>query len=521
MRGTHRAGLLAVTTTLGVMVATAITACTAQTGGSPSPRAGRPSYATVPCPKPNIPPLGPDVNLGPNFTCGYLTVPENRNQPDGRKIRIAVVRAKAASATPRPDPIVYLTGGPGGLAHLDAVSAVAHGMNADREVIFVSQRGSYHDDPLLNCPDYDAYLDGPALRMRFSDPATGALGATVVKACRDRLAATGADLASYNTAENAADIADLRVALGIKEWNVYGVSYGTDLAQWLLRDHADGIRSVVLDSVVPVNQNIFREWWPAAAGMYRALSDACALQPACAAAYPNLKDEFTATVNRLNEHPIIVAAQDASGKTVRVNIDGYTLANLVVQQSYVGTSGFVKVPRMIHQLANGDGSMAAAALLSRTGPPGLVGYGLAFGAYCREMASWTNQAEVTSTAKAVLPSFPTQVLRLVPVSGRVFDECAAWKVGSATPAERAPAVSNIPVLILGGTFDGVTPISWADVVAKGLKNSQVIPIPGAGHGVFLESTCAQSLTHAFVDNPTRRVDRACATNATIPPFTTH
>ncbi|HEV7421094.1 MAG TPA: hypothetical protein VGO30_14780 [Mycobacterium sp.] len=37
--------------------------------------------------------------------------------------------------------------------------------------------------------------------------------------------------------------------LGIREWNYYGVSYGSDLALQLLRDHPDGSRSVVADSV--------------------------------------------------------------------------------------------------------------------------------------------------------------------------------------------------------------------------------------------------------------------------------
>jgi pimeloyl-ACP methyl ester carboxylesterase len=505
---------LAAMTASALIVTTAVTACSTQVG--------RPSYSytTAPCPDPNIPELGPSVNLGPNFTCGYLTVPENRDKPDGRKIRVAVTRAKAASETPKPDPIVYLTHGPGGIAFLDAVREVANGMNADREVIFVAQRGNYHSDPHLTCPEYDAFLDGTALSMKFSDPATGAQGAAVVKACRDRLAATGVDLASYNSAENAADIADLRVALGIKEWNVYGVSYGTDLAQWLLRDHPDGIRSMVLDSVSPVNQNIVKEGWPAAAGMYRALFDACARQPACAAAYPNLKEEFTATVNHLNQTPIVVVTRNPEGKPVKVNIDGYTLANLVVQQSYIGTSGFVKVPSMIHELANGDGSEAAAAMFARIGPPGLLGYGLAFGAYCREMVSWTNQTEVTSTGKAVLPEFPDEVLQLIPVLGRVFKECAVWDVGSATRAERAPAASDVPTLLMGGAFDGVTPAGWADVVAKNLRKSQVIPIPGAGHDVFEQSTCARSLMHAFIDNPTRPVDRACITSIAIPPFTT-
>ncbi|MDT2003786.1 alpha/beta hydrolase [Rhodococcus opacus] len=83
-------------------------------------------------------------------------------------------------------------------------------------------------------------------------------------------------------------MADLRVALGLDEWNVYGVSYGSDLALTVLRDHPDGVRSVVLDSVVPTQSNIIGEFWPNAAEGYRALFDACAAQPACAGRLPRL-----------------------------------------------------------------------------------------------------------------------------------------------------------------------------------------------------------------------------------------
>ena len=117
------------------------------------------------------------------------------------------------------------------------------------------------------------------------------------------MAATGVDLAAYNTTENAADIADLRVALGIDSWNVYGVSYGSRLALTVLRDHPQGIRSVVLDSVSPPTVNIVETWWSAPASSFKAIFAACAAQAACAKAYPNLESDFTATVNRLDKTP--------------------------------------------------------------------------------------------------------------------------------------------------------------------------------------------------------------------------
>ena len=479
----------------------------------------QPVFTSTPCPDPNIPELGPGANLSPAFSCGSLTVPENRANPNGRTIRIAVARVPAATATPRPDPIVYLTGGPGGIAFLDAVQAVASGMNADREVIFVDQRGTYHSDPFLACPEYDAYLNA-SLQLHFSDEATGTLDEASVHACRDRLAETGVDFSAYNSAENAADIADLRVALGIETWNVYGVSYGTDLAQWLLRDHPEGIRSVVLDSVVPIDQNIIEAWWPAAAMGYQALFDTCAAEPACASAYPDLEEEFTATVDRLNAEPLVVETTNAAGEPATVNIDSYTFANLIVQQSYIGESGFASVPGMIHDVANGDGQAAAALLLSRIAPPGLVGYGLGFGAYCREMVAHTTPEEVAVVAREALPDFPAEVLQFIPVAGRIFEDCAIWDAGSAAADELRPVHSDVPVLILGGTFDMVTPYVWTERVAAGLENAQLVAIPGGGHGLVHTIPCAQALMTAFIDDPAAPLDTTCATSLPLPTFTT-
>src|SRR4029079_1061419 len=138
------------------------------------------------------------------------------------------------------------------------------------------------------------------------------------------------DVAAYNSTENAADIAELRVALGIDHWNVYGVSYGSKLALIVLRNHPQGIRSVVLDSVSPPTNNIAETWWSAPASSFKAIFAACAAQRACATAFPNLEEEFTATVNRLDEAPAIVRVKDDSGALVTVNVDGFSFAYTLI-----------------------------------------------------------------------------------------------------------------------------------------------------------------------------------------------
>jgi pimeloyl-ACP methyl ester carboxylesterase len=172
------------------------------------------------------------------------------------------------------------------------------------------------------------------------------------------------------------------VALKIDNWHVYGVSYFSDLALQLLRDHPDGIRSVVLDSVVPPQTNAMTQFWPTAAEGYRALFEACAAQPGCAAANPNLARDFTTTVQRLTKTPLSVDLPAANGQPARrVVIDGYTLANLGIPMT------------------------------------GLTGYGLTYGVFCREDAAFTDPAALLAGARQALPDLPrlrcvvAQVLR--------------------------------------------------------------------------------------------------------------
>jgi pimeloyl-ACP methyl ester carboxylesterase len=477
------------------------------------------SFQSAPCPVPNLPGV-PAVNLGPEFSCGYLTVPENRSVPNGRTIRMLVVRAKAATATPKPDPIVFLHGGPGGIASIEAPGIVAGGMNAEREVIFVNQRSGLHDEPHLACPESDAF-DAQAVGLVYQDPATAALDGAAVAACRGRLAATGADLRAFGTLANAADFADLRGALGIEQWNVYGVSYGAYLAQQLVRDHPEGIRTLILDSDLPPTVNIVDRWWEAPASGFKAIFKACADQPACAASYPNLETVFNATVNKLARTPAHVTVTGTSGKPIQVTIDGFKLVPLIMDWS--ANDKVVDIPRMIDNMANGDGTIAAGAIAAAAERPadqqGLLGAGLALDAYCQDMTNWTTPKRALAHAKMAMPAFPASVLQIAPTGSYIFHECAAWDTNRSDPITHAPAVSAIPTLILSGTFDSKTSPGWISESTRGLRNSVVVHLPGSGHAVLPRSNCGQSIMSSFVDHPTASVDTSCVAHVAIPRFT--
>ena len=234
-RRAHRGVLVSLAITTVLLSACGPGTSTAPTGAQPgtmsatgSPAVGGSRYEAGPCPNPIVEGV-PQIDLGPDFECGFLIAPENRAKPDGRTVRIPVARAKATSPNPAPDPLVYLAGGPGGTGLASAVLRVRAGWNADRDVIFIDQRGALKAQPLLACPEIDAFF-AAAVTLAPTGAEFAARSADATQACHDRLVADGWDLSAYNTTENAADVADLRVALGIPQWNLYGVSYGTDLA---------------------------------------------------------------------------------------------------------------------------------------------------------------------------------------------------------------------------------------------------------------------------------------------------
>lgn len=482
--------------------------------GTTGTTAIRASYAPAPCPTPMYEGYA-QLDLGPDFACGYLTVPENRTRPGGRTIRLPIARLRATSPNPKPDPIVYLAGGPGGPPLL---AKAPKAWNRDRDVILFGQRGSLKAEPFLSCAEVDAFYT-TAVGLSWEDPATAAASATAARACHDRLVRDGVDLSAYNSAENAADVADLRVALGLDTVNLYGLSYGTDLALQTVRDHPEGIRAVVLDSVLPPQQNLVENGWDNAAQSFRAIFAACAAETACAQAYPDLQGTFTRLVNDLSANPrTITVTRGTNGEEVRVVIDGYKLASGVVVAAAQSPGALPKVPSMIQNLATGDGT-EAARFLTEAPPLEVMSFGLQFGVLCSEWAARTDPARVLAVGRRVLPGWPDAVLAQTPQVPFVFADCREWDVPRSADHVSVPTTSNIPVLAVGGSFDSATPLSFAEEAVRTLPNARLLVFPGAGHGIAGEfpAACFATVMFSFLDNPAA-FDASCVDAVEVPPF---
>jgi pimeloyl-ACP methyl ester carboxylesterase len=477
-----------------------------------------PRFEPAPCPK------LPGADELAKASCGYLAVLEIHSRPTGRTIRLLVAKYPARSLEKRADPVVYLAGGPGDIAPLEVNGLIAADFIRDRDILVVSQRGTMFSEPALTCAPIDDFYR-ELLGMRFYSEATERAHLAATEACHRELAATGADFSAYNSTESAADFADLRKALGIAAWNVYGTSYGSYLAQTLIRDHPEGIRSVVLDSVLPTTYTIPGNWRITRTA-FDNLFQACAAETACNAAHPYLEATFTRLVNKLEAEPLATTVSDpATGKDVKVVLDGGALVDWLRIQNYA-VPLLRAAPERIDGLAAARSDAIEAIAKHRAAqvpPPGpdvpALGYGFSFGVSCREDYPFATQADLAAAGKQAFPDYPASI-QGEGVGGWAYanQDCRdVWKVPAAPEAMRQPVTSSIPTLLISGSFDTLTSFAGAKAAAAKLSKATIISIPGIGHVVAPQSPCAQTVITSFLADPSAP-DTSCVGTLKPPTF---
>ncbi|MGO9453315.1 MAG: alpha/beta fold hydrolase [Candidatus Binataceae bacterium] len=358
-----------------LLLAIGCAACGSSSSGGPSGTGTSATFKPGPCPADQAAAL---ASL--NATCGTLTATENRSNPSEGKVQLPVAIVPSQIQPPEPDPIVYMAGGPGANAIAQAQDLVNVGLNHNRSLIIMNQRGVAYTVPNLACPEVDTAF-AVAVGLPYDSPANETQHVAATKACHDRLVAEGVDLSAFNTAENEADFADLRKALKIKQWDVYGLSYGTDLALSLMRDHPEGLRSVIIDAVLPPSAVSLGWTWTNENEALNNIFRACANQPACAATYGDLSAQFTAQVQQLEANPLTLTVPIPGTETnTQVVLDGGAILN------WIGSLPdpvvpITSVPAAISALVQGQPTQIAEAraVAANPGAIGAVGYGLFYG----------------------------------------------------------------------------------------------------------------------------------------------
>ena len=456
--------------------------------------------------------LGKGIIEGQEARCGFLAAPEDRSQPRGSTIQLAVAIFKAPHAHPAPVPVVFLTGGPGG-ALLDDLGTLITSTNLDNvtlghDLILLDQRGTGYSRPSLTCPEFTNYLMIAASGNPGPEPVND-LYMRAARACHDRLTKSGVNLQAYTTIADATDVHDLIHALGYRQVNLYGVSYGTRLALTVMRLFPADIRSVVLDSTVPTQINVFHTEPAVTQHAFNTLLQGCAASKICNFAYPHLQSLFYQLVADLNANP--VTFQDAQHG--RVQLNGYELVSLLYQAMYV-TKLIPILPAMIMQISKGDYTLLSRYADYLTAERG-ISYGMYFSVECGEDMAFTTMQDLDIAANALRPEIKSAILTGLQAD---FSVCQAWSQGAVPLAQKLPVTSSIPTLILSGEYDPITPPSNGKLAMQTLSNSFFFLFPATGHGVFLTGSCPASITVAFLTNPLEKPGGSCISTMQEPDF---
>jgi DNA-binding GntR family transcriptional regulator/pimeloyl-ACP methyl ester carboxylesterase len=437
--------------------------------------------------------------------CFTLMVPAHRTQPDGALISIPVIRVRSRATTPA-DPVIFLTGGPGGNAIPSRlIRGPIEDFLADRDYIVFQQRGGQLGTPDLSCPEYAA-AHRAIWSRNLAGAAAVALQRDAAAACARRLRAQGVDLDAYDTAAIVDDLFDLQRALGLTGFHLYGISYGTLVALEAVRraPSPSPIRSVVLDSVLPpdvrydehATDNVLR-------ALHRVL-DQCAIDPACAKAYPRLRARWTAALARAQRTPIpAMLTPPDGGAQVRVRLTARNLFEAATAM-LESAADIPSMPRVIDDIVDGRLERVLEHGGAAARPPSFT-FGQRLSIWCRDEAAVIDWAAVTAqtTDHPELGDFAT--------SAFAREVCAAWAATPSTAVHTA-VTSDVPALVLAGEYDPVTPPEWGRRVVRTLARGFFVELPGMTH-VAGWNGCGRTMILAFLRDPSRMPDSTCAARA--------
>jgi pimeloyl-ACP methyl ester carboxylesterase len=434
--------------------------------------------------------------------CATLTVPENRNDPKSKTISLQVAVVPALRVQSLPDPLFVLAGGPGqGASDFYASIAAAFGrVRRDRDIVLVDQRGTGRSNRL------DCEFDDEA-EFAATDPTQLA---TQAQKC---LAGLSGDPRYYTTSIAVRDLEEVRRALGYDRLNLYGVSYGTRVAQHYLRRFPERVRTMILDGVVPVDLALGPDVAIQAQRALDVLFERCQRDAGCDGKFANVRDAWTVLRERLQREPIRIDIPDpltAQPTTATIGVPQVSAAVRLLTYSDETAS---VLPLLIHlaQVEQQPRSLIAQYLMIKRSTETQIAYGMHFAVTCSEDASrWAGEnVSDEALAKTYLGQAFMQGMKTM---------CAAWPKGPVDSDFNAPLESTAPVLLLSGGNDPVTPASYGARAARGYKNGKHIVLSGQGHGQ-LANGCMPRVVSDFVRlGDAAALDLKCTAAITPAPF---
>ncbi len=433
--------------------------------------------------------------------CGTLKRHEDPDDPDSPMLELFVAVVPALTLEPEPDPFVPIAGGPGqGTTEFYASYSIAfEKIRRTRDIVLLDQRGT-GQSATMDCESDEDIIEG-----RFSREQTIA----DTEDCLDQLPH---DPRFFTTSVAVRDLEALRVALGYSQFNLYGISYGSRVAQHFVRRYPDSTRSVILDGVVPPQMALGPAIAIEAQNALDAIFDRCAEDPRCAQRFPDIRDGFEALQDRLEEEPVtITIANPVTGTPEEIRFGRQEMAGALRLLSYHPTSIAV-MPMLIDEaLQENFAPLAAQFMMIAASISDAMSLGMHNAVVCTEDAPYFDGQQIGQDALEATYIGPVQLEALEAI-------CSVWPAGVLDDEFKTPLTTDIPFLLLSGEADPITPPAYAEMAALNLDNARLLTGARQGHGQAARG-CMPDIIGEFVDAPTAGdLDAECFDRVHAMPF---
>ncbi|MDH3903159.1 MAG: alpha/beta hydrolase [Xanthomonadales bacterium] len=443
----------------------------------------------------------PGTNLTANARCGSLDVPENPEEPEGRKISLNIAIAPATGKTTEPDPVFFFAGGPGQAASETwvMIRSTLNKIRKSRDIVMIDQRGTGGSNK-LECTseveeDLNKELDLELVR-------------TETAKC---LAELDGDPRFYTTTIAMGDYNRVREAMGYEKINIMGVSYGTRSAQVYLRLFAETVRTMTLDSVVPMQLALGQEHALMLDQSVKKVFEDCANDEVCNSLYPLQAEALNELFAQLRDEPQqITIINPVSGEEQEMRLTADTLGVAIRFLSYASETQAM-IPLLVHEaLTTGNLSrLATQAILTMTGLNEMLSKGMELSVMCSEDYPFFDMsADYSDTLMGNL------LLEIVAL------QCKIWPAGEVSEGFHQAIESDLPVLLMSGERDPVTPPQYASQTAETFPNSLNLVARGQAHSV-MKNVCLRNITTEFIQKGTvEGLDTSCVEQIQPSPFFT-
>ena len=433
--------------------------------------------------------------------CGTLQRPENPADPDSPMLQLFVAVVPALNLEPESDPLVPIAGGPGqSTVEFYAGTAIAfEAVRRNRDIVLLDQRGTGRSAP-MTCEADEEIIEG-----RFDREQTIA----ETNACLNTLPH---DPRYFTTSVAVQDLEALRIALGYPRLNLYGISYGTRVAQHYLRRYPDTTRTVVLDGVVPPQIALGPDIATKAQDTLDVVFDRCAESAECGARFPAIRENFEALRARLAEDPVDVRmANPVSGRPEEIRFGDAEMAGAIRLLSYHPTS-VALLPLLIDEAVNENyAPFAAQFMMIAENMSDALNIGMHNAVVCTEDAPYFAGEGVSREALDATYIGPVNLDALEAI-------CSVWPKGIMDDEFKVPVSSDVPVMLLSGDADPITPPAYGDMAAVDLDNAIHLTGRNQGHGQAPRG-CVSDIIGDFIDTASiEDLDTGCMERLHAMPF---